>query len=99
MIFSFMFMNENILFKDLNTLQTIDQQLQEYIANFFENIFEGIIFIEIGGMILYANSSAANIVGYSKKELVGKSIYDFVAANCKKTVQNNIKKNIKNPTK
>ncbi|BCD60073.1 MULTISPECIES: GGDEF domain-containing phosphodiesterase [unclassified Nitratiruptor] len=80
-------------------MKSLNQQLQECIVHLFEHVFEGIIFIEVDGTILYANGSAAKIVGYQKEELVGKNVFEFVDDNCKSIVQNHIGKNYSKPYK
>ncbi len=50
----------------------------------FESVSEGIMLVDSGGLIQKINKSAANLFGYSKNELIGKSVEILIPDHLKK---------------
>ncbi|WP_347839827.1 PAS domain S-box protein [uncultured Draconibacterium sp.] len=60
----------------LKTIQNLEESEERY-RFLADSAFEGII-IHKNGIILETNKAMAKLSGYTKKELVGKSIFDFL---------------------
>ncbi len=70
-----------VFFQDITRRKQIEQTLQESEARYrvlSEATFEGLALQE-NGVIVEANEQLAQLFGYSRQELVGKAIEDFVA--------------------
>jgi PAS domain S-box-containing protein len=70
-IINFIAVNENINEKK-NADQALVESENKY-RNLVEKINEGLIFVDVKDVIIYVNKAFARIVGYSEKELIGKS--------------------------
>lgn len=70
-----------LLIQDITLLKHQQDKIRQseiLYRNLFEGTFEGIIIRQTDGTIIDANQSAAQILGYNKKELSGKNFYGLL---------------------
>jgi diguanylate cyclase (GGDEF)-like protein/PAS domain S-box-containing protein len=51
--------------------------------NFVENMSDGAATVSAGGIVLYANQALADLIGSSCPQIVGRSVYEFLAPTCR----------------
>ncbi len=68
--------------------------MEEKYKEILENIDDAVVLIE-KGRIKYVNRCGANMIGYSKEEMEGKSFLKFVDEKSRKAVKKNYEKNMK----
>ncbi len=97
-IFAFIIFWNRRLTIEINQREKIQESLRDSEIRFralSDASFEGVIFAE-NGKILECNKAALKMMGYSKKEFIGKKVLNFIAPDFKKTVR---KKTIKGDEK
>jgi PAS domain S-box-containing protein len=57
-----------------------------------ETINDGILVCRLGGRIVYANHSIAEMLGYSREDLVGNTIFDFMDEEWTRRAKENLKR-------
>ncbi len=61
-------------------------------ATIVETINDGILLLKLGGEIIYANLSMANMLGYTREQMVGKMLFDFMDDDWADFARNNLKR-------
>ncbi len=81
--------NESYDYKeeDLNILLERYEKMSEKYRNLYDNSPDLYRTINIDGIILDCNKTYANKLGYTKEEIVGKTIFEHVAENSQKLLQ------------
>ena len=59
---------------------------EEAFRRIIETSNEGIWILDMGGKVLFANDRAGEILGYSKEEILGRTTFDFIAEDQRKSV-------------
>lgn len=66
--------------RDITEMKKAEEELrasEERYRDIFENVLDYILSIDMDGSILYSNASFKENIGYSEKELSGKTIFDL----------------------
>ncbi|QDG49612.1 response regulator [Persicimonas caeni] len=61
-------------------------------ATIVETINDGILVVRLGGEIIYANESMAKMLGYSRPEMVGNMLFDFMEEEWAERARQNLKR-------
>jgi len=90
-----------VLIQDISKRKIAEQQLKEseqMFRNLVENQGEGIGISDMDDKFIFANPAAHRIFGVEEGELIGRSLFDFLSEEGKKTIeeQNKIRKTGKN---
>ena len=80
-----------MLAEDISELKNAQKLVEENEAMYHEIVSKSpnLIIIQREGIILYANRSGENLTGYTQKEVVGRSVLEFVEEHHRKTVEAN----------
>ncbi len=84
-----------IVVTDLTELKKVEEKLLESekkYRNIVETANEGILIIDEGAVVTYANKKLTDMLGYSLEEGIGKPIWSFVSEESKDVVKLNLEK-------
>ncbi|MHC1598726.1 MAG: PAS domain S-box protein [Candidatus Methanofastidiosia archaeon] len=68
------------------------KESEKNFRHFTENIEEGVTVTDIEGKYIFVNSYFAQMLGYAPYEIMGRSVFDFIAEEFKDLVRDEIKK-------
>jgi len=86
----------NAMSKHINNLHYEQKKILQHTQGIVDNILEGIITIDINGIIYDTNPEVENIFGYSKPELVGKNVSLLIPTGKHRTNHDQYLKNASN---
>jgi PAS domain S-box-containing protein len=69
------YVDNTAIVQALNALRGSERRYRELV----DNMHAGLAYVDERGVIRYVNDSCCSILGYNKRDMIGKEIYDFVA--------------------
>ena len=78
--------------KERDLLVEALSESEEKYRNIVETANEGICLINIGAIVTYANRKAAEMLGYTLEEMIGRSAWDLISEECKPLTKLNMEK-------